>query len=101
MEEEINCSMSIDESHNKINIVDLSSEDIELDYSSDIDFTNLVSILTEKIDESKKIILTFEDEVNDEKLQLVVDTIKDIFDLYNQSIENEEALAVNTDEAPS
>jgi len=86
MNEEINCSLTIDEQTHRITISELIENDIEIDYSSDIDFTNLVTVLTEKIDEDKKINLFFEEEINDEKLQLVIDTIKDIIQIYNTNL---------------
>ena len=86
MNEEINCSLTIDEQTHRITISELIENDIEIDYSSDIDFTNLVTVLTEKIDEDKKINLFFEEEINDEKLQLVIDTIKDIIEIYNTNL---------------
>lgn len=89
MEETINCTMSIDEDSQNIKIANLAEEDIILNYSNDINFTNLVSLLTDKIDISKEIILTFNEEVNDEKTQLIINTITDIFNIYNESIKEE------------
>ncbi|WP_373002048.1 hypothetical protein [Sulfurimonas sp.] len=94
MDEEINCSLTIDEEAYKITISELIENNIEIDYSSDIDFTYLVTILTEKIDEDKRINLPFDDEINDEindeKLLLVINTIKEIIEIYNVNLINSE-----------
>ena len=95
MNEEINCSLTIDEEAHKITISELIENSIEIDYSSDIDFTYLVTVLTEKIDEDKKINLPFEDEIHDEKLLLIINTIKEIIEIYNTNlIESEEDEAI-------
>lgn len=91
MDKTIECAMTIDEGNQKINIAGLLDEDFEIDFSSDIDFTDLVSKLTEKIDTLQKINITLEEESDDEKINLIANTIKEIFDLYNQNIVDQEA----------
>jgi len=95
MDEEINCSITINEETFKITISELIENDIEIDYANDIDFTYLVTVLTEKIDEDKKINLSFEDEINDEKLQLIIDTIKEIIEIYNTNLVDDEVVEDN------
>jgi len=90
MNEEINCNLTINEEAHQIIISELSEENIEIDYSSDINFTYLVTILTEKIDEDKKINLSLEEETTDDKLKLVLNTIKEIIELYNDNLIDEE-----------
>jgi len=46
----------------------------------------LISILTEQIDTPKLIELNFEVEPTDGKLKLITDTIKEIFEIYNESL---------------
>ena len=69
-------------------ISDLKNDAIEIDLSGDVDFTGLVSILSEFIDISTEIELKIKDEdtIEDEKLKLIVKTLKNIFDKYKMSI---------------
>jgi len=84
----IECSLTIDEERKEAVIADLQKEDVKIDLSSDVDFTDLVSILTQLIDEQKKIKLTINQEPSDEKLKLVSDTIQNIFQIYNENMES-------------
>lgn len=83
--DEITCNGTIDTEDTKITISGIRTEDIEINCKEDIDFTNLVSILTETIDDEKKINFNI-DEQTDEKLMLIVETLKSIFDSYNESL---------------
>ena len=86
MYETLNCELTIDEERKKIIITNLQNENVEIDFSSDVDFTNLVSILTEKVDSLQQINITLSEEPADEKVKLITDTIKEIFEKYNESI---------------
>ena len=86
MDETLNRGLTIDEERKKVIITNLQSEDVEIDFSSDVDFTNLVSILTEKVDSLQQINITLSEEPTDEKVKLITDTIKEIFEKYNESI---------------
>ena len=88
MDETLNCELIIDEENKKVKITNLQTEDLEIDFSSDVDFTNLVSILTEKIDTLQQININCSEEPTDEKVKLIIDTIKEIFKKYNESITN-------------
>ena len=87
--DEITCNGCIDTENKKIIISGINEKDIEINFNGDIDFTNLVSILTEKID-NIKIINFIIDAQTDEKLILIVETLKSIFDSYNESISDDE-----------
>lgn len=86
MDETLNCELTIDEERKKAKITNLQSEDVEIDFLSDVDFTNLVSILTEKVDSLQQINITLSEEPTDDKVKLITDTIKEIFEKYNESI---------------
>lgn len=85
--ETINANLGIDDTSKKITINDLKRV-IVIDYTSDVDFTELVAVLAEHIDESKVITLTIPSEVPaDDKLKIVLETIQEIFIKYNSNIE--------------
>ncbi len=86
--ETINCSLTINEDDKKAVISGLQQDVIAIDLSSDVDFTDLVSILTKLIDKQKKIVLTIEQDPTDEKLKLVTNTIKEIFQIYNENMDS-------------
>lgn len=102
--DELNCSAVLDREANKIIVRGLTSNNLDIGISSDIDFTNLVQELTKKIDEEKIIVLTVEDEVSitDPKDKLIIETLKDIFDSYNESLQDIEEVSNdnNEDEIP-
>jgi hypothetical protein len=83
-----NCSIQVKENE-KIIIIDGLSQQVSVDYSGDIDFTELVSILTEHIDELSEITLQEPKESTDHKLNLVLDVLKNIFISYNESISSQ------------
>jgi hypothetical protein len=86
MDETLNCILVVDEDNKKAIITGLQAEDFEIDFTSDIDFTDLVSILTEQIDTPRLIELNLEVEPTDEKLKLITDTIKEIFEIYSENL---------------
>jgi hypothetical protein len=86
MDETIICNLVIEEESQKAVIRGLKEDNFEIDISSDIDFTGLVSILTEKIDDLRPIELNCDSEPEDEKLKLITNTIKEIFESYNNSL---------------
>lgn len=99
MDETLNCTLTVDEGNKKAIITGLQADDFEIDFTSDIDFTDLVSTLTEQIDTQKSIELSLEEEPTDEKIKLITDTIKEIFEIYNnnlteetEEVQNEETL---------
>lgn len=95
MDEKINCSITINKETHKITISGLNKDYIEIDYTNDIDFTYLVTVLTEKIDEDKKINFSFEDKANDEKLQFIINTIEEIIEIYNTNLVDNEVVENN------
>ena len=51
--ENISCTSTIDSQNQKIILTGIQPENIQIDYSGDIDFTPLVTILAELIDFEK------------------------------------------------
>jgi hypothetical protein len=84
--DKIDCIAKIVE--NKIVIEGLNSTEIKIDISGDIDFTNIVSVLSGYIDKSPQIdlLINDEDSITDEKHKLIIETLKDIFNKYTKSI---------------
>jgi hypothetical protein len=86
---ELICSARLNSEENKITVSGLIGSDLNLDISGDVDFTDLVKKLTEKIDVEKTIVFSIEDEtsITDPKSKLILETLKKIFASYNNSIE--------------
>lgn len=80
-------NITIDEPNELINLSGLTDNDLSIDYSSDIDFTELVQVLADMIDQEEDINVTCE-EVDEEKdkLKVVVETVESIFNKYNESL---------------
>jgi hypothetical protein len=99
--DELNCNTVLNKEVNKIIVSGLTSNNLDIDISSDVDFTNLVQELTKKIDNEKTIDLTVEDEVNitDPKDKLIIETLKKIFDSYNESLKAVEDDSDSSNEA--
>ncbi|MBT4551872.1 hypothetical protein HOC37_02675 [bacterium] len=90
----ITCKTAINKKENTITISVLE-DNIVLNYENDIDFTGLISKLTEMVEEDKKIELECS-ETEDEKEKLILDTLKDIFNEYNNCLTIEQ----NTENLP-
>lgn len=98
--DELNCSATLDSVENKITVNGLTDDALSIDISGDVNFTDLVQELTKKIDEEKTISLTVEDEDNitDSKNKLIIETLKKIFDSYNESLKDIEEDSGSNDE---
>ncbi len=80
-------SLKINHESNLILITGINSTAVSIDFSGDIDFTKLVSELTQSID--SKTILSPKgnnDTSDDSTLKLILDTIDSIFNEYNNTI---------------
>lgn len=84
--DEISIKIEINNDISKVNIQGLPDNPLEIDFSGDVDFTELVSALTKLVDDSKRVVLEKIDSVGDEKLKLIVETISSIFEKYNEAI---------------
>ncbi len=94
--EKINCNISINTENFIIKIKGLKEDNIEISYSGDVDYTELVNSLIIIIDEQKQIEYSIENISNDdEKLKLVADTLKEILNEYNKNINSIEDMKEN------
>ena len=84
----LNCNVILNNEENKITVSGLLANELNINISGDVDFTDLVQELTKKIDEEKNIILTIDDEasITDPKNKLILETLKKIFESYKDSI---------------
>src|SRR3989304_7325322 len=87
----IQCSVNIDNENKLIALQGLLINPLTIDFNGDVDFNELVSVLTSLIDTSKKIELESLDTFPDEKLKLIIETISSIIEKYNESISNSES----------
>ena len=85
--DELNCKATINQDNNEIIIAGLKNE-IVLNYTDDIDFTDLISELTISIDEGNAVKLSCS-KTKDEKEKLILNTINEIFDEYNNCLKRE------------
>ncbi len=97
---DITCNARIEQT--SIIIQELDSTPIEIDISGDVDFTEVVTLLAKKIEDANKIELTVPDDeaIDDDKHKLIVDTLKDIFNNYNEVLleeDNGDDALVSTD----
>lgn len=76
-----------DEDANIITIEGIASNNLQIDYTGDIDFTNLVETLTVFIEENIFIKIENTDDLPKEgKISIVLETIIEIIKKYNESI---------------
>lgn len=82
----IQCSVNINDEGTIISLQGLSTNPIAINFSSDVDFTELVSVLTVLIDNSRKIEIASFETPSNEKLKLILETISGIIGKYNDAI---------------
>ena len=76
-----------DEDTNIITIEGISTVNLQIDYTGDIDFTNLVETLTVFIEENSSIKIENTNDLPIEgKISIVLETIIEIIKKYNESI---------------
>jgi hypothetical protein len=76
-----------DEDTSIITIEGISTDNLQIDYSGDIDFTNLVEALTVFIEENSSIKIENTNDLPKEgKISIVLETIIEIIKKYNESI---------------
>lgn len=102
--DKLNCNVVLSKEANKITVSNLANSELEIGISGDVDFTDLIQELTKKIDKEITIVLTVEDEENitDSKNILIIETLKKIFDSYNESLKDNEVAddGYNEDKIP-
>lgn len=98
----IQCSVNIDSVNKLITLQGLSESHLIINFTSDVDFTEFVSLLTSLIDDSKVIELGSYETSGDDKLALIMETLKGIVSKYNEAIsiadlQNQEVDSQSTD----
>lgn len=85
----ISYKISIDSDNTEIIIEDLFSTKFSLDYSGDVNFTDFVMKLSEKMDSGDKIdpVPVSETSTEDGKVTLLISIVKDIIGKYNEAID--------------
>lgn len=86
-EEPKSCKLIVNSDSEEILISGLTSEDLTIGYGSDIDLTELVMGLAKLIDTEETVSLDTPDDLEDEKVAMVIATVKDIAKAYNTSLE--------------
>ena len=88
MENTTKCNITINQEESIISINNLLEDDIEINYSDDVDFTPLISVMAEHIDTGNEIKteIDLEDIELTDKLKLILDTIGDIIIKYNENL---------------
>lgn len=81
------CELLVDPAVAEISISGISDEDVVIRYENDIDLTGLVMTLSKRIDTGFSFAIKMPTAGNDDKLSLVLATIKDIVEAYNASVE--------------
>lgn len=84
------CILTVDETKKEILLKGLDDEIMSIEYSGDVELTELITKLAERIDVGKHVDLEKQDikDEDDEKLIFVIETIQDIFSKYSESIED-------------
>jgi len=84
---EVTANITINESDKVISLTGIRADTININFSGDIDFTELVEELTKLIDKRNTIVLNKPSSaVEDEKITMVVSTLTEIVNKYNESI---------------
>ncbi|MBL7967395.1 MAG: hypothetical protein JNK09_10360 [Prolixibacteraceae bacterium] len=102
-------SLKINSEANLIVITGITSNAISIDFSGDIDFTKLVSELTQSIDSKTLLAPKGNNDTSDEStLKLILETIESIIQEYNhtvaslvEDIEEDEDFEVETEHEPN
>jgi|GEM_PF-2569137 len=89
-EETTSCTISIEQTVDQIHISGISNEVIIIGYEGDIELTDFVTCLSNRIDSGEPIELDKPEVQDDAKLTIIIDTIFTIIEEYNSSIEQAE-----------
>lgn len=98
----IQLTLNIDEA-NKVITINGFSQDFSINYTSDVDFTQLVGLLGRSIESDTMIDVISNYGGNDEKLNAIIQTIVEIVDKYNEVItppDSSEVVAQPVDDLP-
>ncbi len=98
-EQSESCALLVDAAASEISISGISNDAVKIEYEKDIDLTELVLSLSKRIDTGAPVILGMPSGEHDEKLTLVLETIKEITEAYNASLDQPEEDSDNDSEA--
>ncbi len=87
--EKINCVLDIDIDKKNITVNNLRNEPVIIDCSTDIDLTEVVAVMAELIDGEMSIDAKINKEIDDEKIKIVIDTLNDIIEKFNNTIKTD------------
>ena len=85
----IECSLVENDGVTNVSLVGLRDEELVVDCSGDVDFTQLVTVLSDRIDTGETIEFR-SPETDDEKTKLILETVKGIIGKFNESLTSEE-----------
>lgn len=88
METAINVELEVQTDNNKLIFNGISEVGLEIDFTGDVDFTKLVEGLTDLIDKNQSIELTLPSGYDEGKISVVLKTVGQIFQKYNESLTN-------------
>jgi hypothetical protein len=93
--------ISSDESTNIVKLNGFPEQaELIIDISGDVDFTKLVESLEQLIDQDKQVSFNLPDlSLSNDRTRLVLSTVKEILDAYNQSLTNDSADADSNPES--
>lgn len=78
--------LAVNSGVSKINISGIGDDELVIEYSGDIDVTELVDRLADAIDGGSAFVITPPPEEVDEKAALVLETIKNIVQKFNEVV---------------
>lgn len=82
-----NITVSVDKESMNLLVKGLRESDLIINYSNDIDFSELMSELTNLIGSEENIdLVTEKQDDTDEKLKIILETMNSIFEKYSDSI---------------
>lgn len=80
--------VTVSDVEEKLSLDGITESAVEIDYSGDVDFTNLVDLLIDFIDDGTSFTLILPNEFKEGKIAVVLDALSKIFTKYNNSLVN-------------
>lgn len=83
---ELNVKASVNEVDKILILEGIKDEELKIDCSGDVDFTELIELLTDLIDDKTTIKPEIPKDYEEGKISIVLKTIDEIFQKYNESL---------------
>lgn len=85
--EEIKVNITYHHENELVSIQGLQEDNLEIDCKGDVYFTRLIGVLSDLINENEKIEVSLDglDDDDDHKVKLIIDTVSEIFEAFNDS----------------